>query len=190
MKDGCISKLTITETGHQATQYKKIVDTLPVLWADKNYRGIDDVLCNGINLVEADFTPPYPNSDLWSKTYDIEITTVDQTAALLADDIHAPIIRLDQQTHVLNANLQKQLLSDFNQKSKIKSQEYSKFVVDKKALMTIIFRQCNEATKTEIALRETYNADHQAMNLLEFLKRVRTVRFKSDNGGLSFWPYK
>ena len=29
MKDGPISKLTITETGHWAIQYKKIVDTLP-----------------------------------------------------------------------------------------------------------------------------------------------------------------
>ena len=41
MKDGPISKLIITEIGHRLTQYKKIVDTLPVLCADKNYRGID-----------------------------------------------------------------------------------------------------------------------------------------------------
>ena len=68
MKDGCIFELTITETGHRATQYKEINDTFPVLWADKNYSGIDDVLHNGIDLVEADFTPPYPDSDLWSNT--------------------------------------------------------------------------------------------------------------------------
>mmetsp|Transcript_51994 Transcript_51994/g.58075 ORF Transcript_51994/g.58075 Transcript_51994/m.58075 type:complete len:100 (-) Transcript_51994:52-351(-) len=40
------------KNGHRATQYKKIVDTLPVLCADKNYQGIDDVLCNGIKPVE------------------------------------------------------------------------------------------------------------------------------------------
>ena len=57
MKYGYIFKLTITETGHQATQYKKIVDTLPVLCTDKKYRGIDNVLYNGIDLVKADFTP-------------------------------------------------------------------------------------------------------------------------------------
>ena len=61
MKDGLISKLTITETGHQTTQYKKIVDTLPILCADKNYRGINDILCNRIDLVEADFIPAYPD---------------------------------------------------------------------------------------------------------------------------------
>ena len=57
MKNSPIFKLTITETGHRATQYKKIVDTLPVLCADENYQGIADVLCNRIDLVEADFTP-------------------------------------------------------------------------------------------------------------------------------------
>ena len=37
MKDSPISKLIITKTGHRSTQYKKIVDTLPVLCVDKNY---------------------------------------------------------------------------------------------------------------------------------------------------------
>ena len=31
MKVGPISKLIITKTGHRPTQYKKIIDTLPVL---------------------------------------------------------------------------------------------------------------------------------------------------------------
>ena len=96
MKDGCISKLTITETGHWVTQYKKIIDNLPVLCANKNYRCIDDVFFTGTDLVEADFIPPYPDSDLWSNTYDVEITTVDQTAAPLANGERPPIIRLEQ----------------------------------------------------------------------------------------------
>ena len=71
MKDGCISKMTITESGHQATQCKKTIDTIPVLCADKNYRYIDDVLCTWINLDEANFTPPYQNSGQWSNTYSV-----------------------------------------------------------------------------------------------------------------------
>ena len=35
MKDGPLSKLTITKGGQQATQYKKIIDALPVFCADK-----------------------------------------------------------------------------------------------------------------------------------------------------------
>ena len=59
MKDAPISKLTITETGHQATQYKKIIDILQVLCTDKNYQGIGNVLQNRIDLVKVDFTPAY-----------------------------------------------------------------------------------------------------------------------------------
>ena len=77
---------------------------------------------------------------------------------------------VEQRTYVFDTNLQQQLLSDFEQKSKIKSQEYSKVVTDKKALMTIIYRQCDGATQTEIALGATYKVGRQDRNLIEFLK--------------------
>ena len=64
-----------------------------------------------------------------------------------------------KQTHVFDANLQKELLSEYKQNSKKKSQEYAKFLADKKALITILFGQCDEATKTEITLGATYAAD-------------------------------
>ena len=128
MKDGYISKLTITETKHQATQYKKIIDTLPILCADKNYRCSNDVLCTQIDLDEADSTPPYPNSDLWSNTYDVEIKTVDRLIVSLGNSNGPVIIVVEQRIYVFDANLQSKLLLDFDQKSKIKSQEYSKFV--------------------------------------------------------------
>ena len=53
MIDGCISKLTITKLGHQTTQYKKIINTLSILCADKNFRCINDVLCKWTDLPEA-----------------------------------------------------------------------------------------------------------------------------------------
>ena len=63
MKDGPISKLLITETRHRPTQYKKVMDTLPVLCVDKNYQGLNNVIWNRIDLVEADFTPPDPKAN-------------------------------------------------------------------------------------------------------------------------------
>ena len=38
MKDSPISKLTITETGHRPSQFKKLYDALPVFCADKKLR--------------------------------------------------------------------------------------------------------------------------------------------------------
>ena len=53
-----------------------------------------------------------------------------------------------EQTIVTNANLQKQLLSEYERNSKNKSQEYNKFLADKKSLITILYGQCDKATQT------------------------------------------
>ena len=71
-----------------------------------------------------------------------------------------------EKTHVFNSNLQKQLLSDYDQKSKIKSQERAKLISDKKSLIAIIFGQCNDAIKTEITLGTTYKANRDNGNLI------------------------
>ena len=52
--------------------------------------------------------------------------------------------------HVFDATLQKDLLSEFKRNSRIKSQQFSKFLANKTALITIIFGQYNKATKTKI----------------------------------------
>ena len=43
MTDGPLSKLRTTESVHRPSQFKKISDTLPVLCADKNYQGLDEI---------------------------------------------------------------------------------------------------------------------------------------------------
>ena len=92
--------------------------------------------------------------------------------------------------HVFDANLQKRLLLQYKRNSKIKSEEFAKFVANKKALITIIFGQCDEATKTKIALRATYAVNRQVGRLIKFLKQLHTVCFGSDDGGLSYGHYK
>ena len=62
MKDGPVYKITITETGHRPSQFKKIHDALSVFCADKNYQGLGEVLCTGRDKVENDFIPAYPDA--------------------------------------------------------------------------------------------------------------------------------
>ena len=102
MKDNPISKLIITETGHWATQYKKIIDTLPVLCADKNYRGIDDVIRTGNNLVEADFMPQYPDANQRSTTRHVQISTVNPLDVPAADGLRPSTFETLEQTHVFD----------------------------------------------------------------------------------------
>ena len=113
MKDGCISKIKITETRHRATQYKKIIDTLPVLCVDKNYQGIDDVTWTGNDLVEVDFMPLYLDANQWSTTHHVQISTVNPLDVPAADDSRSARFEIMEQTHVFDENLQKELLSEY-----------------------------------------------------------------------------
>ena len=97
---------------------------------------------------------------------------------------------LVKQTHVYDANLRKQLLSEYKQNSKKDSVEYTKFFANKKALIKIIFRQGDEATKTKNALGACYAVDRKEGNLINFINQLRTVCFGGDDGGLSYRPYK
>ena len=80
MKDGPLSKLTITNRGQQATQYKKIIDALPVFCADKGYKFINDVIWTNTELIQAAFLPTYPDPALWSSTYHVQLNIVNPAA--------------------------------------------------------------------------------------------------------------
>ena len=108
----------------------------------------------------------------------------------LSNGSHPACFIILEQTNVFDANFQKELLLEYKRKFKNKSQEYAKFLVDKRALNRILFGQWDEETKTEIALEATYAADRQARRLSAFTKQMRTVCFGSDDGGLSYGPYK
>ena len=105
MKDGPISKLLITKSGHRPTQFKKITDTFPVLCTDKNFRRLDEVLWTSIDLVETNFMPTYPGATRWSNTHHVEIQTVTSTATIdAATGVRPPITVGAQKIHVFDAN--------------------------------------------------------------------------------------
>ena len=80
MKDGPISKLIITETGHRPSQFKKNRDALPVFCADKNYQGLDKVFRTGRDKVEDGFMPVYPDATWFSTTHHVQIVSVNLEA--------------------------------------------------------------------------------------------------------------
>ena len=80
MKDGPLSNITITKGGQRATQYNKILDTLPVFCADKGYKFINDVIRLNTEKLRSAFTPTYPLASLWSNTYDVKVITMDPQA--------------------------------------------------------------------------------------------------------------
>ena len=72
--------------------------------------------------------------------YHFEIVTIDpNVAADPLTGICPPIIEMVEKVHVFDANLQKQLLAEYEQKSKVKSQQWAKLLSNKKSLITILF---------------------------------------------------
>ena len=137
--------------------------------------------------------PAYPTANQWSSTHQIQIVIVDPNATEGVNAVtnERPVTyETAEQTIVMDANLQKQLLSEYKRNSKNKSQEYSKFLADKKSLITILFGQCDEATQTEIALGDNYTEDRDEGRLLPFIERLRSICFGSDDGSLPYAPYK
>ena len=55
--------------------------------------------------------------------------------------------------------------------------------------MTIVYRQCDNALQTEIALDPNYKTNCKDGNLINFLTRLQTVCYGSNNRGLSFKSY-
>ena len=79
---------------------------------------------------------------------------------------------------------------EYNLKCKLKLQEWSKLNSDKKSLVTIIYEQCDDPTRTEISLGTNYEIVCADGELINFLTILQIVCYKSDDGGLSFEPYK
>ena len=79
--------------------------------------------------------PAYPNANLWSNTHQIQIATVatDATEIEATTGERVTTYQLVNQTIVTDANLQKQLLLGYERNPKNKSQEYAKFLRDKKS---------------------------------------------------------
>ena len=121
MKDGPISKLTITKTGHRPTQFKKITDALPVLCADENFWGLDEVLRTGIDLVETDFIPTYPNAIQWSTTHNVQVSIVNPTDNEVPNGSRPKRFEMMERTHVFDIKRQKKPLSEYERNSNNKS---------------------------------------------------------------------
>ena len=136
IKDGPISELTITETGHRPSQFKKIYNAILYFELRKTTvasmkSSVPDVtsskmiswrliLTSTYGLIHTKYKPSPSNR---GPPYLVEGTAKNERVV---------IYQTVEQRIVTNANLQKQLLSEYGRNSKNKSQEYNKFLRDKK----------------------------------------------------------
>ena len=131
MEDDCLLKLTITKSGHQATQYKKIIDTLPSFCQDKNYKYIDDIICTNTKLTNAYFLPAYLLTTQQSSTYHLNLGSVGLIVKLdVPSGARPTCTERVEKSPIFGPNLQEQVILDYNQESKLKLQEWNKLIAD------------------------------------------------------------
>ena len=82
MKDGCHSKLTITKSGHRATQIKKILHALPGFFKDKNYKYIDDIISTNTKPTQVYFLLVYPVRTQRSSMHHVNLGSVNSFIGL------------------------------------------------------------------------------------------------------------
>ena len=87
------------------------------------------------------FLSTYPNATQWSSTHKVYVKVINETQPTTGmNNLHPLKTVMMDKSHVFNPNLQKKLIFEYDQKSKLKSQEWSKLKSDEKSVMTIIFR--------------------------------------------------
>ena len=85
------------------------------------------------------YFPDYLDARNWSRELNVKINTVDPSALPDATTGLCPNIKLlTTKTCIFDTNLQKQKLSEYNLGSKIKQQEWNKYIADKKAVMNLV----------------------------------------------------
>ena len=116
MKDGYLSKLTITKSGHRATQFKKIIGALPIFCADKNYRYIDDIICTNTKLTKANFVPSYLVITQWLSMYHVNLGSVNPIVGLnIPSGARPTCTEMIEKSPIFYPNFQEQVLSDYDQ---------------------------------------------------------------------------
>ena len=102
----------------------------------------------------------YPVIIQRSSTHYVNLGSIDPIVGLdVPYSVRPTCTKMVEKSPIFAPNLQKQVLSDYNQELKLKLQEWDKLIANKKSLMTIIFKQYDDATKTKISLCASYEAD-------------------------------
>ena len=123
LKNGCLSKLTITKSGYQATQLKKIINALPGFCKDKNYKYSGYIISTNTELKKAHFLPVYSVRTERSPTHHVNLGSIEPTIGLDVPFIVSPTCtKMVEKSSIFNPNLVKQVISDYNQELKLKLQ--------------------------------------------------------------------
>ena len=128
--------------------------------------------------------PVYLDSNQWWETINVKIKTVEPNSALVNGN--RPVVKfLTTKTHIFDENIQKELTSKYEMQKRLKLTEWHKYTTNKKAIITLVSRQHDEATLTKLALGTIYGANCNIWNIVNFFDELQVVYYQINDGGES-----
>ena len=103
-------------------------------------------------------------------------------------DVDTPV--MGDKWVVFDKNLQKIVMSKYKRNVQEKEKQWNWCQEHKKLLLAAVWSQLDDDTQAQMELSTNYDTHQEDGNIVEFLKLLRNICNGSDNGGLSYQPFK
>lgn len=179
LKDGTLKGIVITDGNNQPNQYKELIDSLPPYCAEKGYYGLDQIIKKKTDWVKDKVMTKMPDASLWSETITMEVGK---------DKAGNPIMR--DKVVITDETLRDSKMKEWDSTHKYEQKRWEKCQEDKKSLITIICGQLDDGTLNELEISEGYDKAVEKGDLVAILKMLNKIAYGTNDGGMSFMPYK
>jgi len=193
IQSGSLKGLTISSDGNRSTQYKILKDALPVYCVEKLYTGVGEIARKLKDWDETTFYPAQP-TDVEKATFAKKYRTLLCVNVVEDTTVNPPVNNstdvYGDKWVVFDEAIQKVVMGKYEQKVREKEKQWHRCVEHKKLLIDAVWGQLDDATQAQMELVPDYLKHRKDGDVVEFLKSLRDICNGSDDGGLSYLPFK
>ena len=210
--------IVISSDGNRATQYKILKDGIPVFCAKKGFTGVGGIVHDMKDWVENNFYPDAPTDAerrTFSRPYNTvlcqeSVTTLQQREVQDQDvngdpleDINGDPIMIMEDHEVItqvpvygetwvitNETLQKIVIGKYKRTVQELEKKWYRCQEEKKLVIAMIWGQLDDDTQAQIIFAASYAKARKDGDIVAFLQLLRDICNGSDDGGLSYHPFK
>jgi hypothetical protein len=178
--------------------YKVLKDSLPVYCSEKSYEGVGEIVRNMEDWDESTFYPNPPSTRIrltFSTPYRVQLCMEDVASQVTdaqgnVSTVYTATPRMGTKWVVFDENLQKIKLSKYDQAVWEKEKQWHRCQEQKKLQMAVVWGQLDDDTQSQMELAMDYAKHRKNGDIVGFLGLLCDICNGSDDGGLSYHPFK
>ena len=153
LKDNCISQLSITKDRPWSIKLTKILEAIPLLCQEHHYDYISDTISTNIEPTQEKFLSDLSIKRQHPLKHHVKPGIIDPIIGLDVPSGNVPIKpKMVEMTPISNINPQTSHYSVRSEGTSSRSHEWDKHIADKKSIMALILRRCDETTREKMTL--------------------------------------